>query len=127
MPRLNSDLVELLMATWNGSLDECSLSIDPEYATTVVLVSGGYPGSYAKGHEIIGLDHKEDKTITFHAGTKLQDDQVVTSGGRVLAVTGRAQEIETALQRAYDSVSHITWNGMNYRKDIGLDLIKLKN
>ncbi len=126
MPRIKSDLVELLMATWNETLNQYTLEIDPEYAATVVLVSGGYPGSYEKGNVITGLDQETDQTITFHAGTKDLDNAVVTNGGRVLAITGRGKDIESALVRSYESVKGIFWKDMNYRGDIGQDLIKLE-
>ena len=126
MPRIKSDLVELLMSTWNGTLDQCHLEIDPDYATTVVMVAGGYPGSYEKGKEIAGLDLSTNQTIVFHAGTKEQEGNIVTNGGRVLAITGRGKDIEAALQKAYVAVDKISWKDMNYRTDIGQDLIKLE-
>lgn len=126
LPRIKTDLVDLFIATWNGTLNQTSLEIDPDYAATVVLVSGGYPNSYAKGNEIGGLSEETTDTIIFHAGTKNLGDSIVTNGGRVIAVTGRGQNIQTALDRAYKSVGNLTWKDMNYRTDIGQDLIKLE-
>ena len=126
MPRIKSDLVDLLQATWSGTLNTCSLEIDPAYATTVVSVAGGYPGSYEKGNVISGLNNDYKDTITFHAGTKNDQEEVVTSGGRVLAVTGIGGDIRSALDSAYARTSQINWEGMKYRKDIGQDLINLE-
>ncbi|MEQ9423580.1 MAG: phosphoribosylamine--glycine ligase [Cyclobacteriaceae bacterium] len=122
-PRINSDLVDLLMATWEGNLNNINLEIDPDYATTVVMVAGGYPNSYQKGHEISGLGSADD-CIVFHAGTKSENGKILSNGGRVLAVTGRGNNIQEALDKAYHQIEKINWKDINYRKDIGQDLIR---
>ncbi len=124
MPRVQSDLAELLMATWQGNLDQYTVEIDPRYASTVVLISGGYPRSYKKGHVIKGIPKSTEHTIVFHAGTAENEGSIVTSGGRVLAVTGLDKDIVSALERSYEGVKGITWKDINYRGDIGQDLIK---
>jgi phosphoribosylamine--glycine ligase len=127
LPRIENDFVELMQATAQGTLDEVELKLDPQTAATVILASGGYPGSYKKGIPIQGLSSAESRnTMIFHAGTKLTESDVVTNGGRVLAVTGMGQNMEEALQAAYHSVQKISWNDMYYRKDIGQDLMALE-
>jgi len=125
--RINSDLVDLMEASTAGTLDQVDFSIDPETATTVVMVSGGYPGSYAKGHTIQGID-KVTNALVFHAGTKTgSKGEVLTNGGRVLAVTGKGNSVENALENTYNGVSQITWPDEYHRKDIGQDILKLIN
>lgn len=125
--RINSDLLALLAASANGSLDQVDLSLDPQTATTVVMVSGGYPGSYEKGHEITGLDAVES-AIVFHAGTKFGNNkEVLSNGGRVIAVTGKGNSVENALENAYNGVSQIKWKDEYHRKDIGQDILRLIN
>jgi len=87
IPRLNNDLVDLLVAAADGKLDSIEMEIDPKSASTVVMVAGGYPGSYPKGAEVHGLDGNHSAMV-FHAGTKMAGDKTVTSGGRVLGITG---------------------------------------
>jgi len=121
LPRIKSDLVEVLQATAKGELDKIILEEDPRSATTVMLVSGGYPEAYQKGKEIKGLDHPT-QSILFHAGTKLVKRQVQTSGGRVLAVTSYGEGYSDALKASYATIKNISFDGMNYRKDLGFDL-----
>ena len=121
VPRLESDLVDLLVATARQSLDQVDLTVNPQTAVTVVMVSEGYPGNYEKGKEINGLSSGED-TLVFHAGTRLKDQLTVTSGGRVLAVTALAEDLSQALDRSYQTVRQIYWDGQYYRSDIGRDL-----
>ncbi|WKK66059.1 phosphoribosylamine--glycine ligase [Lutimonas zeaxanthinifaciens] len=121
IPRIQSDLVELFRATTEKRLDEFDLNIDGRSATTVMLVSGGYPEAYEKGKEIKGLE-EIDNSIVFHAGTKLSEDKVITSGGRVLAVTSYGADFRSALKQSYDNIDKIHFDKMNYRKDIGFDL-----
>lgn len=121
IPRLKSDLVEVLLAMANGSLDQIDLQIDERAATTVMAVSGGYPEAYEKGKQITGAENVEG-SIVFHAGTKLSDGKVVTNGGRVIAVTSFGKDFKDALHKSYQNMEKIHFDGMYYRKDLGFDL-----
>lgn len=121
MPRLQSDLVEVLMAMANGTLDQIDLKIDDRTATTVMAVSGGYPEAYEKGMEISGTEMVEG-SLVFHAGTKVSDGKVVTNGGRVLAITSFGNDFKEALKQSYQNMEKIQFEGMYYRKDLGFDL-----
>ena len=121
IPRIKSDLVDLFIATAEKRLDKFNLEIDERSATTVMLVSGGYPESYDKEKEISGLDNVKN-SIVFHAGTTLKNDKVISSGGRVLAVTSFGKDFEEALSKSYQNIEKIKFDKMNYRKDIGFDL-----
>ena len=124
IPRIKSDLVELILAATRGSLNTAELEIDPRTAVTVMLVSGGYPGHYEKGKVISGLDKVKD-TIVFHAGTALNEKgETVTAGGRVLALTSYGKNRAEALARSMKAAEVIQWEGKYYRHDIGLDLNK---
>lgn len=125
MPRIKTDLVDLMEATASGKLADIHLKIDSRTASTVVMVAGGYPESYEKGSEITGLDIEAQDTLVFHAGTKANGEKVVTNGGRVLAITGLGNNMEEALDRSYDLVTKIHWDNVYFRKDIGYDLMKL--
>lgn len=125
MPRIKTDLVELLEAAASGKLKGKQIEIDPQHAVTVALVSGGYPGSYDKGKVVRGLNNA-GRSLIFHAGTRSEGGTIVTEGGRVLSVTGRGQSLEEARRIAYEAVSSIGWDGMYYRKDIGIDLLNYK-
>ena len=120
-PRIKSDLLDLFEGVANQNLNEKSFEVTEETATTVMLVSGGYPESYKKGKEITGFDTIED-SIVFHAGTKLENDKVYTNGGRVMAITSLGSSMEEALTKSYKSIDKISFEKMNYRKDIGFDL-----
>jgi len=120
-PRIKSDLLDLFEGVANQNLNEKSFEVTEETATTVMLVSGGYPESYQKGKEITGFDTIED-SIVFHAGTKLENDKVYTNGGRVMAITSLGSSMEEALTKSYKSIDKISFEKMNYRKDIGFDL-----
>ncbi|MEK9608240.1 MAG: phosphoribosylamine--glycine ligase [Flavobacteriaceae bacterium] len=121
LPRIKNDLVELLMATAQGKLSDTTLELDPRSATTVVSVSGGYPETYEKGKKISGLKiHSE--SIVFHAGTHLNQGEVFTNGGRVLAVTSFGESHKEAVEKSYEILNGIDYEGMYYRKDIGFDL-----
>lgn len=124
LPRIKSDFTELLLDAANGNLKGKMIDLEDHHAVTVVMVSGGYPNEYKKGKEIHGLN-KAHKASVFHAGSKNEDKKVVTDGGRVLAVTGIGDSIESAKKVAYESASSIQWDEVFYRKDIGLDLMKL--
>ena len=122
LPRIESDLFDLFEGVANQNLQEKSFSVTDKTATTVMLVSGGYPEAYEKNKEIIGFE-KVDESIVFHAGTKMVDSKVVTNGGRVMAVTSFGNTIEEALEKSYRSIDKIHFEKMNYRKDIGFDVI----
>ena len=122
LPRIESDLFDLFEGVANQTLHEKSFSVTKKTATTVMLVSGGYPEAYQKDKEINGFDNVEE-SIVFHAGTVLKDDKVATNGGRVMAVTSFGDTIEEALEKSYRSISKIDFDKMNYRKDIGFDLV----
>jgi len=120
LPRLRSDLAELLHATALGQLGERRLDWDPRAALTVVMASHGYPGGYDTGHEITGLDAAQATgALVFHAGTHVADGRIVTAGGRVLAVTALGDTIAAARSAAYYAVGKINWHQAMFRKDIG--------
>ena len=121
IPRIKSDLLNLLKGIEDGTFSEKDLEINEEVATTVMLVSGGYPEAYKKGKEIKGLE-KIDKSIVFHAGTKNDNGTVKTNGGRVIALTSFGETMEKALEKSFDSAEKISFEGKYYRKDIGFDL-----
>jgi phosphoribosylamine--glycine ligase len=125
IPRIQSDLLEVLAAAATGNLADVELKIDGNTATTVVGVAGGYPEKYEKNNLIAGLDQPLDG-IVFHAGTKRDDNKIVTNGGRVIAVTGSAESLSLALDKSYSTLSKISWRDMYYRKDIGQDLLNLE-
>lgn len=122
VPRIKSDLVELLYATANGTLKEKTLEVSDEFAATVVLVSAGYPGAYKKGKRISGIENVKE-ALVFHAGTAAEGEAVLTNGGRVIAVTGMGASMNEAMEQAYQGVDNIVWEGKNFRKDIGQDLM----
>ncbi|MDI6856716.1 MAG: phosphoribosylamine--glycine ligase [Dehalococcoidia bacterium] len=120
LPRLKSDLLEILWAVANGRLHEAQVEWRDEPCVAVVLASGGYPGKYDTGFPIRGLDELDEDAIVFHAGTRRENDgQLVTSGGRVMAVTALGATLEEARRKAYTNVERIRFEGMHYRRDIG--------
>ena len=121
LPRLKNDLVEVFQAMANQTLDKIEIEIDDRAATTVMLVSGGYPEAYEKGKVISGVQNITD-SIAFHAGAKLEDDKIVTSGGRVMAITSYGNTYQEAIKKSYQSIDKLHFDKMNYRKDIGFDL-----
>jgi phosphoribosylamine--glycine ligase len=123
--RIDSDLLDLFEGVAEGNLDERELVIDPKTAVTVVVVAGGYPGSYEKGAEILHLDNVEG-SVVFHSGTKPEGGKVLANGGRVLAVSSVANTMEEALALSYKNAGRISFDKMYYRKDIGKDLQKDK-
>ncbi len=125
MLRVDSDLLDLMIAAANGSLGDMPLNIDPRPAVTVMMVSGGYPGSYEKGKVITGID-KVDGSIVFHAGTKAVADNIVTSGGRVLSVSSYGDTVADALAKSYENIARIDFDGKYSRRDIGQDLLNYK-
>lgn len=122
-PRIESDIIDLFEAIYKGTLNEYELSVSKNTAATVVVVSKGYPGDYVKGFEITGLDRVDDKTTVYHAGTALKDGKVVTNGGRVLAFTSLAPDLETALRYSYRNIDRVSFSGNTFRADIGKDLL----
>lgn len=125
MPRLDADFANLCMAAANNSLADVPLAIHPKTCVTVMMVSGGYPQAYQKGKLMTGFDQVEG-SILFHAGTKLTDGQVVTNGGRVLAISSLGDNIEAAVQQSLQGAERIVFEGKYYRRDIGQDLIRLE-
>ncbi len=124
LPRIQSDLLALLMATAKGTLDDMELKVSPQVAVTTVLVSGGYPEAYESGKVISNTSKFEDVAV-FHAGTKLNGEgEVVTNGGRVLAMTGIANSIENAVLKSQKAAQAVLFEGKYFRSDIGLDLIR---
>jgi len=124
--RMESDLLPVLEATITGRLNEIQIAWDQRPSVCVVMSSAGYPGSYEKGKAIGGLDEAEQLSgvQVFHAGTAWRDGQIVTNGGRVLGVTALGMNIQAAIDQAYKAASHITWEGVYFRKDIGVKALK---
>lgn len=120
LPRIGGDLIPALQACIDGTLCESHIRVRPEVAATVIMAAGGYPGPYKKGTPISGLEEagKVPDSMVFHAGTALQNGQVVTSGGRVLAVTALGADLQTAVGRAYQAAEKIRFEGAHYRRDI---------
>ena len=120
LPRIAGDLIPALQACIDGTLCDALIQVRPEVAATVVMAAGGYPGSYKKGTPIYGLGDaaKIPDSVVFHAGTALKDGQVVTAGGRVLAVTALGSNLKTAVARAYEAAAKIRFEGAHYRSDI---------
>lgn len=125
VPRIKTDLVEIFEAVSSQALGKAEIKIDDRIAATVMLVSGGYPGDYQKGKVIAGLENISG-SIPFHAGTGLKNGEIVTSGGRVIAMTSYGKNISEALLKSYSNIDKIKFEGMYYRRDIGQDLIKLR-
>ena len=121
IPRIKSDLLNLLKGIDDGTFSEKDLNINEQAATTVMLVSGGYPEAYEKGKEIKGVESVEE-SIVFHAGTKMENEILKTNGGRVIALTSFGENIENALTKSFESAEKISFKGKYYRKDIGFDL-----
>ncbi|MFB9078112.1 phosphoribosylamine--glycine ligase [Flavobacterium procerum] len=122
VPRLKSDLVELFLSVADQKLGDFNLEVDSRSATTVMVVSGGYPEDFEKGKVISGLENIED-SIVFHAGTKLDGENVVTNGGRVIAVTSYGDNFQEAIKKSYQNIDKLSFDKMYFRKDIGFDLI----
>ena len=121
IPRIKSDLLELMIKMGTPEFETAKIEFDSRAATTVMLVSGGYPESYEKGKVIKGLNMVEGSTI-FHAGAQRTNDQLITAGGRVLAVTSLDAEWKNALAMSYANAAMIEFDGLYFRKDIGFDL-----
>jgi phosphoribosylamine--glycine ligase len=121
LPRIKNDLVTVLKAVGNQTLDQITIEKDARSASTVMLVSGGYPEAYEKGIAITGISEVSDAMV-FHAGTSVKNEHVVTSGGRVLAVTAYGEDYSKALKKSYQNIQHVRFDKMYYRKDLGFDL-----
>jgi phosphoribosylamine---glycine ligase len=122
MPRIKSDLVALFSAVANEKLDEIKLEIDERSASTIMVVSGGYPEEYEKGKVISGLENVEG-SIVFHAGTTSENGNILSNGGRVLAVTSFGNDFEEAIKKSYQNIDKLHFDKMYFRKDIGFDLV----
>ena len=123
MLRIDSDLVKLMKAAAEGNLGDTELKEDPRTAVTVMMVSGGYPGDYEKGKVITGLENVTE-SIMFHAGTKADGDNILTSGGRVIAASSYGKDMNEALEHSYASIANVDFEGKYFRRDIGNDLRK---
>ena len=121
IPRIKSDLLNLLKGIKDGTFSEKDLNVNDEVAATVMLTSAGYPEKYSAGYEVSGVEDIVS-SIAFHAGTKFENDKLITSGGRVMAITSFGKTMEVALKNSYESVSKINFKGKYYRNDIGFDL-----
>lgn len=121
LPRLESDLLGLFIKMHQQKLNEVAVEISEEKSATVVVVSGGYPGDYEKGKEIAGVEDGHE-ALVFHSGTALKENKLVTNGGRVMAITSLASTNEKALQQCYSAINKMCYDGIYYRKDIGLDV-----
>jgi len=126
LPRIKTDFVSLLFAAATGSLKGTSIETHPDYAVTLSMVSGGYPGDYEKGKAITGLEKVSD-AVAFHAGTKSKENAIVTDGGRVISMMAIGPDLASAREKAYRGASLLAWDGLYFRKDIGLDLLALQN
>ena len=127
VPRIQSDLLEALTHLKNQSLDQVDFQLKDETATTLMLVSGGYPEAYEKGKSISGLDQVNEDAIVFHAGTKSEEKQIKTNGGRVLAITAFGNDFKEALAISYKYANIIDFEGKYYRTDLGKDLENYSN
>jgi phosphoribosylamine--glycine ligase len=124
LPRIKSDIIDLLEGVAHSSLDKVYLEIDERAAATVMVVSGGYPDEYEKGKIITGLGDVDNKTTAYHAGTKVDENgNIVTNGGRVIAFTSLASDLETALRRSYRNIDRVDFDGKFFRRDIGKDVL----
>jgi phosphoribosylamine--glycine ligase len=122
LPRITSDIIDLLEGIAHGTLSKKEIAVSPDTAVTVVCVSGGYPGDYEKGKVVSGLDDRSE-SLVFHAGTALKGKDTVTAGGRVLAVTSLGASIEAAARRSFEAIAGIDYEGLCFRADIGKDLL----
>lgn len=123
IPRIKSDLLDLFLGVAKGNLNEKTIELDTRIATTVMMVAGGYPEEYKRGDVITGVDEVKE-SIVFHAGTTIKDQQLVTNGGRVIAVTSYGNSMDEALQYSFANAERIQYANKYYRKDIGKDLKK---
>ena len=122
LPRLKTDLIDIINAVIDEKLDDISIEWEDNACVCVVAASGGYPVKYAKGYEISGLDKLagKDDIMVFHAGTDVKDGKLVTSGGRVLGVTAKGANLDEAIKKSYDAIAKVSFTDMHYRRDIGV-------
>jgi phosphoribosylamine--glycine ligase len=119
LPRLKTDLVDIMQAVVGGKLEGTQMEWSEEACVGVVMASGGYPGSYKTGYTVYGLDDVDDDIMVFHAGTRISPEgKVLTSGGRVLTVAATGRDLEDARKKVYNNISRISFEGCQYRKDI---------
>lgn len=123
IPRIKNDFLEVLEASCSGNLSKIKIQTNSKLASTIIMVAGGYPQEYQKGNTITGLDNKTN-SIIFHSGTAIINDQIVTNGGRVLAITSLSNSLDEALNQSYLTANNINWENNYYRKDIGLDVLE---
>ena len=121
LPRIKNDFLEILLSIENQDLDNLELEVDTNHFANIVLASEGYPSSYKKGFKISGLDDVKDSLI-FHAGTSLNENKIITNGGRVLSVVSSSSSFKKAIEKSYESIEKIGFTGKTFRKDIGFDL-----
>jgi phosphoribosylamine--glycine ligase len=126
LPRIKSDFLSLLVDSSHGRLEGKTLEINDQYAVTTMLVAGGYPEEYRKGDEMTGMESVKDALI-FHAGTKEENGKIITQGGRVMALTGTSNTLENAIQKSQKAAISIQFEGKNFRRDIGLDVLRYKS
>jgi phosphoribosylamine--glycine ligase len=124
IPRIESDLIDLFLGVANENLSEKELKISPKTAATVMIVAGGYPGEYAKGKTIAGIENLRH-SIAFHAGTELDNGVIKTNGGRVIAITSLQDNLFDAVQNATADAGRIYFDGRYFRPDIGVDLMEI--
>ncbi len=125
LPRIESDFLSLLLATARGTLNEEKIQISEQFAVTTMVVAGGYPEDYRKGDLISGLDQVTD-ALVFQAGTREENGQILTSGGRVIALTATSNTLEKAIQKSQKAAQSVQFEGKNFRRDIGLDILRYK-
>jgi phosphoribosylamine--glycine ligase len=118
LPLLKSDLVDIMQAVIDGSLDKAKIEWSKDACVGVVMASGGYPGSYKQGYPVTGLDRVDKETLVFHAGTKMNEGKICTAGGRVLTVVATGKTVAEARSKAYRNVSRISFDNCHFRKDI---------
>ena len=121
IPRLSGDIIDVFQKTIDGVLNKTDLIWDEDYYVTVIATAEGYPGNFAKGHEITGIEDQDESILLFHNGTKYVDDKLVTNGGRVLAFTSMGKTLEEARTNIYNNIDKVKFQGMGYRKDIAKD------
>jgi phosphoribosylamine--glycine ligase len=126
LPRLKTDIGELLEAMVQGNLEQMQLEFDQRTAVAVFLVSGGYPGNFEKGKEIEIIPFSDKSVHVFHAGTKEESGKILTSGGRVIAVTSLGENLDSALENSLQAAEKITFEGRYFRRDIGKDLLQFQ-